>query len=185
MVKEDTSFLEGEKENGLDILEELSNYADAVVNIHKDISETEELIKGMKKEERKLSEEDIPNLMLSKGLTSISLESGETIVVTEDLTAALPKDPTNRKIVLKWLIDNGGSGMIKEEINIEEPEKLLLTYLIDNRIPFDKIFNVHHATLKSFLKSKLGITKGSLQEVELGDIPKEVNVFVYRKTKIK
>ncbi len=185
MSKQDFKFLEGKDSPATDVLKEISRAVNALLNVRKDIDQLEEQLKVIKKDEVQLSQEEVPNLLLERGLTSITLESGEKIEISEDLHASLSKDPTKRKIVLKWLVKNGGAGMIKEELTVEEPEKSLLDYLVEEEIPFAKIFDVHHSSLRAFLKSKLGITKGSLQEIEIGDIPKEANIFVFKKTKIK
>jgi len=185
MSNQDFKFLEGKDSPATDVLKEISRAVNSLIDVRKDIDHMEEQLKLLKKDEVQLSQEEVPNLLLERGLTSITLESGEKIEIGDDLHTSLPKDPINRKIVLRWLINNGGSGMIREELKIEEPEKSLITYLLKQDIPFERVRDIHNATLRAFFKSKLGMTKGSLQEVEVGDIPKEANVFVFKKTKIK
>jgi len=184
-MKQDFKFLEGKDSPATDVLKEISTAVNILIDIRKDIDHMEDQLKDLKKDETQLSQEDVPNLLLERGLTSITLESGEKIEISEDLHTSLPKDPIKRKVVLRWLINNGGSGMIKEEVKIEEPEKSLIDYLIEEDIPFERIHDIHNSTLRAFFKSKLGISKGSLQEIEIGDIPKEASIFVFKKTKIK
>jgi len=184
-MNKDLDFLEPNDTMERDVLTDLSHLAQELVTTRKDINLIEESLKLAKELERKLSQEDIPNLLLQRGLMSITLDTGEKIEVAEDVTASLPKDFIKRKIVLRWLIKNGGGPLIKEELRVEEPEKALMQYLEEMDIPYENIRDVHHSTFKAFFRSKLGITKGSLQEIEVGDVPKEVNLFVFKKTKIK
>jgi len=185
-LKEDLSFLSQEEEEvSEDSLKEISELTHVLVDLRKDINQAEDQLKELKENERVLSREDIPNLILAIGITSITLDTGEKVSIEEDLYVVLPKkDFTKRNESLKWIAKNGGGGLIKEEVVVEDPENNLLKFLIKEDIPFDKNKGIHPATLKSFIKSKLGITKGSLQEVELSDIPKELNVFMFKKTKI-
>ncbi len=180
----DTSFMEG-KEKGDDILVELSGKVTSLIQKRKDISFAEEKLKEIIRQERILSREEIPQLLLSRGLSSITLETGEKIDIIEKFTAVIPKDETKRSLVLKWLIKNGGDNLIVQELKIEEPELSLFEYLQEEGIPFFNEHKVNTNSFKAFLNAKLGLKKGSLQELEINDIPKEVNPFIYKETKIK
>ena len=181
----DTSFLEGEQKVD-DILAELSERVASLIQKRKDIDFAEEKLKEMNVQEKELSQESIPQLLFSCGLSSISLTTGEKIEVIEKLTASIPKrNEENKGKVLKWLIENGGANLIKQELKIEEPEKLIVDFLQKQGIPFSNLPSVNANSFKAFLNAKLGLKKGSLQEIELGDIPKEANPYVYKETKIK
>jgi len=182
-----TDFLENVRDiQDEDSLRQVSRYAFELSSLRKRIDLAEEKLKELKKEELKLSNEEIPDLLLSMGLTSISLDSGEKITIEENLHVSLPKkDLAKKRIVLIWIIENGGADMIKKELIIDEPEKKIIDYLKETHIPFKQQQGIHPSTLKAFFKSKLGITKGSLQEIEVGDVPEEANLYVYKETKIK
>ena len=177
-------FLEDQEE--MDSMEELSILVVALIGKRKSIDMLEEQLKNEKEMEKKLSQEEIPSVLLEKGVTSITLESGEKVTIIEDIFITVPKeDRAKRSIVLKWLIKIGGENLIKKEMKIEEPEEHIIQYLRKNKIPYVNSQTVHAGSLKAFLKGKLGITKGSLQEIEVGEVPKEANLFVFNKTKIK
>ena len=181
----DTDFLEG-KQKVDDILTELSEKVTRLIQKRKDIDFTEDKLKEMAKQEKELSQEEIPQLLLSRGLSSISLATGEKIDIVEKLTASVPKkNEENKSIVLKWLIENGGANLIKQELKVEEPEKAIIDFLQEEGIPFTNLPSVNANSFKAFLNAKLGLKKGSLQELELSDIPKEANPYVYKETKIK
>ena len=186
-MSEELGFLsDNENEEGevQDLLKRVTALAQKLVDTRHDISLLETQKKDLEKLEKKLSQEEIPSLLLQQGLTSIELEGGVTISVREDIFVTIPKDPEKQKEAFTWLIQNGGLGMIKEQTIIEEPEKEIIDFLKERRVPFEQNKTVHAMTLKSFFKSKLGITKGSLQEIEIGDVPKCLNLFIYKKTKI-
>ena len=184
---ESVNFLEEEpKVMGGIVLKELSEKVTKLIQKRKDINFAEDKLKEIKKEEEELSRQAIPQLLLSCGLSSISLSSGEKIEIIEKLTVSIPKkDEENRKKVMKWLIKIGGANLIKQELKVEEPEQSIINFLQKEGIPFMNLHSVNARSFTAFLNAKLGMKKGSLQELELADIPKEVNPFVYKETKIK
>lgn len=180
-----TNFLEG-KQKVDDILTELSEKVTKLIQKRKDIDFAEVKLKEMNVQEKELSQEEIPQLLLSRGLSSISLSTGEKIDIIEKLTASIPKrNEENKSKVLKWLIENDGGNLIKQELKVEEPEKLIIDFLQEKGIPFTNLPSVNVNSFKAFLNAKLGLKKGSLQELELSDIPKEANPYLYKETKIK
>ena len=181
---EDMGFLV-EEEVTEDVLSTIAKQAQLLLDMRKDIVMMEESLAMLQKEEKVLSQEDIPALLLEQGVTSITLETGEKIEVVEEVYATLVKDPFKRNKVLRWIAENGGAAMIKKELVVEEPENSILDFLNEKEIPYKTTKGVHHSTLRAWWRSKLGMAKGSLQEIELGDITKEASVFIYKKTKIK
>ena len=75
-----------------DSLKQVSRYAFELNDLRKQINLAEERLKELKKNELKLSNEEIPDLLLSMGLTSISLETGEKITIEENIRVSLPKN---------------------------------------------------------------------------------------------
>lgn len=180
----DMSFLESLKPDVIDILKELGNKLNKLLKTRHEIGFIEEKLKEMKKEERELSGEEIPNLLLGRGLSSIKLETGERVEILEKLAVSVPKDRTKRSIIFTWLVENGGNYLIKKELKVEEPEDSIIEYLKFHGIPFTNELGMNTNSLKAFLNDKLGMKKGSLQVIEISDIPKEINPFIFRETKI-
>jgi hypothetical protein len=181
----DLSFLESNDVTG-DDLKTLSTLCDRLKEKRKEIALMELQLKSLKETERKLGQEEIPNLLFSKGISSLSLEDGSTVTVRESVKVSIAKtDKQKRAEAFKWIIENGGAGIIKRELRIEEPEQQTITFLKDNSIAFDDKKDIHHSTLKAWFSSKLGISKNSLQEIEMGDVPSSINLFMYNETKIK
>lgn len=104
----------------------------------------------------------------------------------KSLSVSLPKkDVLKRRTVLNWIIENGGEGIVDEILSVEDPEEELFSYLQQQAIPFNHNKDIHHSRLKAWFRAKLGIKKGTLQEIEVGDVPTEANLFIYSETKIK
>jgi hypothetical protein len=123
--------------------------------------------------------------LLAQGLLSIELETGDKVRIDEKLYASVPKDPKNKRLVINWLIEQNGQYLIKREVSIEEPEKWILDLLQEKDVPHDEKHTVNTNSFKAFIRAKLGLKKGSLQEIEIGDIPKEANTFIRKETVIK
>lgn len=186
-MSDDMGFLK-ENENGTDLstIRELGDKCKILIESRKDIERAKFELSKLEEKERTLSREEIPNLLLQTGLTEIKLESGEKVMIQEKLACSLPKrDLEKRNNVLKFIIENGGGHIIKRNLIIEDPEQLILDFLNENKIPFENKKDIHSSTLRAWFSDKLGLKKNSLQELELQDIPKEANVFVYNETKIK
>jgi len=150
------------------------------------IKELEADLEQLEQEERILSREDIPEFLLSRRLKAIEMEDGTKIKIEEKISLGLPKkDVVKRKTVFTWLRGNGGDGIIKNELKIVDPEESVKDYLLENKIPFALIDDIHYQTLKSFVSGKLGLKKGTLAEIEVSDVPEELNLFIYKETKVK
>jgi hypothetical protein len=159
----------------------------------KDLKAQRELIAGveqhleeLKEKERKLSQDEIPNLLLSKGIEGLTLDDGSKVEIKEALKVSLPKtDIVKKGRALQWITNNGGADIIKNEVTIREPDQKTVNLLNENDIPYVAKNDIHASTLKAWFSRKLGITKNSMQEIDLCDIPKEINAFMYKETKIK
>ena len=183
----DTDFLNEVKEGfDSDDLEILSAKVLLLKQKQLRIEELNTELEKVSKEERLLSREEIPEFLLSKRLKAIIMEDGTKIEIQEKISLSLPKkDITKRKIAMVWITENGGEGIIKNELRVTEPEESIKRYLMLNKIPFTINADIHYQTLKSFVSGKLGLKKGSLAEVEVSDVPEELNLFIYKETKVK
>ena len=181
----DTSFLDDVDQGIDDILAELGSKVKSLLDKRQEIAFMEDKLKEAKKEEATLSGEEIPQLLLSRGISEIKLDTGEKVEVVEKLAASMPKDPKKRQAIFTWLAENRGSHLIKQELKVEEPEAHIIAYLRGKGIPFDNEMSVNTNSFKAFLSAELGMKKGSLQSIELADIPREANPYVFKRTNIK
>lgn len=184
-MPEDLSFLETPAEVTDDVLKELSGKIESLQGVRQELDFLEEQMKELQKRERALSMEEIPELLLSRGLSEVKLESGAKVAIKENLSANVPKNPLARNKVLRWLQEHNGEDLIKQELKVEEPELHVIEYLKTKGVVFSNELNVNTNSFKAFLREQLGMKKGSLQRIEIGDIPKEASPYVYRDTIIK
>lgn len=184
-MENDLGFLEQPDKVDTNILAELKEKVDQLIDQRSRINLLEEQVKQEREKEARLSGEEIPNILLAHGITSINMESGEKIEVIEKLSASVPKeDIIKRNTVFHWLIQNGGSYLIKQELVVEEPEKAIIEFLDQKGIPYANEKKVNTNSFKAFLAAKLGMKKNTLAEIEISSVPKEASPFIYRETKI-
>lgn len=167
-------------------LSQLGAFTSALVDVRDEIEKMEERMKSLKERERVLSQEEIPSVLLQNNLTMIQLEDGRKLEVVEKIHVGLPKkDPVKRSKVLSWVIAQGGSDIIKDELKISDPNQGWVQKLKELQIPYERSQDIHHQSFSAFIRNKLGMTKGSVPEIEVSDVPPEANLFVYKETKIK
>jgi hypothetical protein len=149
------------------------------------IDAAKEELSKLEEQERILSREEIPQFLMSKGITSITTEDGVKVEVQQKISVSMPKkDLAKRNAALKWLIVNGGEAIINNELRVTDPERSVTDFLHEQGIPFTINKDVHYGRLKSFVSAKLGLKKGSLPELEASDIPEELNLYTYDETKL-
>lgn len=173
-----------------DDLKQLSVICMRLESTRKEVDRLTELLKKENEIERKLSGETIPEFMDTKGISKITLTSGTQIEIIEDLKISLPKkDPMKKREALAFINDNGGEGLLKESLNVtglSDDNKAYVTNELNSLgVDYEEIRDIHSATLKAFFKGILGMKKNAIQTMEIGDIPKCLNPFIYKQTKIK
>ncbi len=166
-------------------LETLGAYVHALEMVNKHVAQLEEQLKTANENVRLLSREQIPDLLLSRGLSEIKTADGKKVTVKEKISCGVPKDPDKKQVVLRWVIEQGGESIIDKNLIIGEPEESIKDYLLTKGIPFRNDIGVHHARFRSFMSEKLGLKKGSIADVNVEEVPKEANLFVYKETTIK
>jgi hypothetical protein len=74
-----------------------------------------------KAHERQILERDIPEMLDSMRMTSITTSSGLKVTVDRKIRATLPatdKAPEKRIRAIAWLLENGHGGVVKNEITV-------------------------------------------------------------------
>lgn len=110
----------------------------------------------------------MPSAMHAAGVDSLELAEGGKLKVSRNYYCSPNKNEADRKIIVNWLREQGGDYLIKstatvDPTSIDELKKL--------GIPYAENTAVNTASLKSFIKDKLGITTGTAQ-LQMEDIPK-------------
>lgn len=140
-------------------LAELTNAAQALLDADKEVKRIDGELKKAKENARVLREETIPGALQELGVTSIQLDTGQKITITQTVYASIPDD---KKIeAFKWLNENGFGGLIKTLVKREfgKGERTdALNYaaeLVKNghNVKFEE--SVHPQTLKAFINEQI------------------------------
>ena len=165
-----------------DKLERLVAYAEHQRELEAQIAEWEKQGKDLAGAHKKVSEEDIPNLMTELGISEFKLADGSKISVKPFYSGSLAQSNPNREAAFKWLKENGFDDIIKNEVSVSfgrgEEEKAAIAMAQLESVGFEpsQDRNVHASTLKAFLK----------EQVEAGRaLPLELfKAYIGRKAKI-
>ena len=145
-----------------------------------------EEVDTLKSNIKKISYEEIPDLLAEKGLASLKLSDGTVVEVKKVINAYLPKadkDPEGREEAFNWLRNNGHGDIIQNNIIVsfgrgEDNKAVEYASLAQQKgyLPTQKV-DVHNRVLVAAFRERL--EKG--QEVP----PELFNLFVGNQTKIK
>ena len=186
-------FLKGIKENITDdALGKLKTYVAFYKSYEIQIEKLEEELKQKKKLLNDYSQNLIPELLNSFGLSEIKLNTGEKVIVKEDISVTIE----NNEKFFEFLKSRDEDDIIKLAFFFPkmESEKVeaLYNYLVEQNYEYESEKSVHAQTRKKYFKELLGIGKPDLEQgLKSGKyIIKEiienfVKIFTYHTTKIK
>jgi hypothetical protein len=140
-------------------MEALMAAARVLVEADAAVEEQERVLKVVREKARVLREETLPNAMLELDLTRIDLSSGETLKLSQDVYASIPKE--GQDLAFAWLTKHKYDGIIKTEVGVAfgkgELKKAQALYMSLVKKGFDSSLDqhVHASTLKAFLKERM------------------------------
>ncbi len=182
----DLDFLDEQQSLDREAMTTLQTKMKLLTDVRERISNVETELAGLKKMERKISREDVPGFLNQYGISSLKLANGKTVEIKEDLQLSVPKtDPAKRRTVMQFLRQNGGGGLIKDTLTMEDPTVSVLEKLDKEEVAYKRSQDVNVSSLKAFARGLLGLKKNTMASKDIGDFPKEINLFVYSETKIK
>jgi hypothetical protein len=163
----------------------LMGHADKLVDLRDEATELEAKQKDLNAQIMKLEQSTIPELMDLYGLKGITLDSGASLSVVEDLKCKIPASQTEE--ACSWLEANGDGGVIKRKFDIEFPkeetawadkfERDLAQRIRPLNVKRTK--GVHPQTLKALLK---GYKSKGVPFTD--DVNKMFGVFMQKKVQI-
>ena len=162
----DTSYLMTQADTS--VLKNISDMGQHLEKLKEIMLQKEAEAKQAKQEYEHYASNILPSLMFSAGIDSLKLTDGHMLSVKRAYYCSPNKNADDKKILADWLIANGGEHLIKKTITAGEDS---INALKAANIPFAEDSNVNTASLKSFLKDKLGITSG-IAQIQMEDIPK-------------
>jgi hypothetical protein len=143
-------------------LERLVALADLQLKIEADVARLETELKERNASLRKVSEEDMPDLMIELGVTQFKLASGKVVKLREDIRL---EDVASRKeklpAAIGWLTAHGFDGIVKSAVialfgkGEKEEAEIVLEQLRTKgyAVSFDE--GINPQTLKSFIKERI------------------------------
>jgi len=166
-------------------LEQISDLARLKMTLEAEIQDDEDTLKTKKDRLRIIDQELLPEAMKSVGLSEFRLddENKTRLILGRFYSGSLPKmeEPIMRNQAFRWLIDNGHGGLIKTDITMafargeEAAVKKVTVLLKKTKLPFIVKDDVHHTTLRAFIREQYEAGKTvptGLFNIYIGDIVK-------------
>lgn len=121
----------------------------------------EEQLKQANEVVRRISMEELPELMGSVGMKEFTLEDGTKLKVTDVVQGSLPKDNLKKQVAIRWLVDNGHEGLIKDFLAAQfekgqgEIAEKFLAAMLKEGVNAERDRTVHPQTLAAFAREQL------------------------------
>ena len=138
----------------------LGSAVNALLAKQKEIQDAEIAMKELKRHERLLNQDTIPQLMSNLGFEKITLSTGQQVAVKDSVQCSIPAPA--KLNAYSWLDKNGHGDLIKMALtakfgrgarNQAENAQELLT---DLGVSSDLAESVHAGTLKAWAREELG-----------------------------
>ena len=148
------------------------------------IGNTEERLRKLKEQYRRLSEEDLPQKMAELGMQDMRFEDGSRITI--DMFYATRINKNNRDAAHEWLREQGHGDIIKNQVSVsfgkgEDDTALETMTLLEKEGLFpDQKESVHPSTLKAFVKERIESGDNAFTP----DTQKLFSVYQGKRTKI-
>ena len=162
-------------------IQSLADQVETLGSLNKNIEDTEEKIKNLKKKADHISAEIIPTMMSEMGLSFLRLSDGSSLEVKTNYSANITQ--ANKEKAFNWLRENNLGDIIKNEISVsfgrhEDTKAADYAELAKGNgfQPTQKL-KVEPMTLKALVRERIEAGK---------EMPTELfNIFVGNKTNIK
>ena len=140
-------------------LDDISQLVHALMLAEADVIAAEEELKRRKELARALREEDLPGVLSEHGVTSLKMDDGTAITVSNEVYASIPA--ARKEEAFGWLEEHGFGGLIKTGVSVSLgresiAEAAALAEDLAKRGYEPAIErDVHPQTLRAFLKEQL------------------------------
>ena len=177
IFQEDTGTITAPQEEDLSTITSLARMQ---IDYQREIEKAELSLKDLREKLRKIEQEDQPEAILATGLRSLTLESGQKITISDEITATIKAD--NKEEAFGWIRGQGYGSLIKHDVNTqfkkgeEEAARHFIDYLQDNGFAYSDKESIHWQTLRKFAKDLMEEGK---------PLPPEIDIYEYKKAIIK
>lgn len=127
--------------------------------LEKQIDEQELVLKGIKEQFRKLTEESIPEALTELGMKGFVMDDGSQVTVKPFYSASIPE--ARRAEAYQWLRDHGFDDIIKNTVSVrfgrgeDELCARLINLLGTQGFPAEQAEKIEPATLKAWAKEQV------------------------------
>ena len=140
-------------------LSSVAEIARAVRNQEDMVNKLDDQLKEAKRELLKLTDEDLPAMLLELGLSSFELEDGSKVTVRPTYGAHIKAE--NKATAFDWLRQNGFDDIIKNTVSCnfgrgeDQEASQFIDYAQGLGYAAEQKTDVHHSTLKAFVKERV------------------------------
>lgn len=140
-------------------LASVAEIARAVRNHEDLVAKLDEQLKEAKRELLKLTDEDLPAMLLELGLSSFELEDGSKVTVRPTYGAHIKAE--NKATAFDWLRQNGFDDIIKNTVSCnfgrgeDQEASQFIEYAQGLGYAAEQKTDVHPSTLKAFVKERV------------------------------
>lgn len=159
---------------------------------HIEAKETE--LADLKKSYNALTQEDIPQFLLSFGLSEVRLDNGKKVIVKQDVSVSV----ADQESFMAFLRARGDDDLAKLQVSFPKMDRAttekIFDFLSRNAYDFDAKQAVHHSTLKAYIRNLLCIgappEQYSMKIAQGAAVPREelekfLKIYTYWNTNIK
>lgn len=159
----------------------IAGLAKRAKTLEKDIEEVESVLKNLKEQYRKVTEEALPEALTGMGMKKFVMEDGSSIEIKPFYSASISE--ARRAEAYAWLREHGFDDIIKNTVSVrfgrgeDELCTRLLNLIRQNGYPADQAEKIEPMTLKAWVKEQ--IERGNELDSEL------FGVYIGQKAVIK
>jgi hypothetical protein len=140
-------------------LETLNLLVQEILDLEQGIEEHQNAINLASLRLKQVQEELIPEIMTRTRMKILGMEDGSALEIKDEVYASIPKDRTNE--AFKWLREHKFGDLIKNTLTIrfgkgqDKLVKGIVTFVTKSGLSPDRKEEVHHQTLKAWVKERL------------------------------
>jgi hypothetical protein len=167
------------------VFEEVMRVAQALDKLDIEIAIKQEELKQLENSKKQMEEVTLPAIMQQNRIETIGLDNGRTLSLKEVVFARVPENESGRKVVFDFLIEHGAGHLIKDTLTVQDAPDGIKSELREQGITYEEAQKVNTNSFVAFVKSSLGLSKGTMQTIRPDEFPKEAGLFIYKKAEIK
>lgn len=177
--QEDTSFLENTQPN---FAEDLRLAVELMADLKIKMDEAEEAYNRAKMAYDTYRSITMPQKLRNAGVEQCTLDDGMTVSIKQEVTCSPNKNDKDKAALCDWLHTHDADFLVKKTYSVGEQD---LEKLKSLGINYMEQAAVNTNSLKSWLKSQLGLDGISAPVMEQADVPEYIHFYVRETTEVR